>query len=87
MKNGDLLMKKKRCEVVKITNEARVLKQLRMSMKLSMREAGFRIGKSDSYISHLENGRMDIPSGLDLDRLLKIYNCTQKGFFEKVRLY
>ncbi len=80
-------MKKKRCEIVKISDEARVLKELRISCGFSMREAGYQIGKSDSYISHLENGRMDIPEKKQLYRLLNIYNCTHKGFFEKVRLY
>lgn len=80
-------MKKKRCQIVKISNKARVLKQLRIGCGFSMREAGYQIGKSDSYISHLENGRMDIPSSEQLEKLLNLYNCSIKGFFEKVRLY
>jgi transcriptional regulator with XRE-family HTH domain len=85
--NGVHPMKKKRCQIVKISDEARVLKELRIKCGFSMREAGYQIGKSDSYISHLENGRMDIPSGEQLEKLLNLYNCSHKGFFEKVRLY
>ena len=80
-------MKKKRCQIVKISNEARVLKELRIECGFSMREAGYQTGKSDSYISHLENGRMDIPDGEQLEKLLNLYNCSLKGFFEKVRRY
>ncbi len=80
-------MKKKRCHIVKISNEARVLKQLRINSKLSMREAGFRIGKSDSYISHLENGRMDIPAISQLCELLEVYSCSLQDFLEKVEQY
>ncbi len=80
-------MKKKRCEIVKMTNQARVLKELRVKTRISMREAGFQIRKSDAYISHIENGRMDAPHGEDLLRLLSIYNIGPKGFNEKVRVY
>ena len=80
-------MKKKRCQIVKITNQARVLKSLRAESNLSMQEAGFLIGRSDSYISHLENGRMDIPKGEQLEALLNLYNCSHDNFLEKVRLY
>ena len=36
---------------VKLTNKARVLKEMRISKGLSMRQAGELLGKSDSYIS------------------------------------
>ena len=80
-------MKKKRSQIVRMTNEARVLKQLRLSIGISMREAGFQIGKSDTYISHLENGRMDITHGEDFLALLSIYKIELKGFNERVRKY
>lgn len=71
-----------------ITNEARVLKELRIQHGLSMRQAGSLIGRSDSYIAHIETGRMDMPQGCKLDRLLAIYgDIKQKSFFERVRQY
>ncbi len=51
-----------------------------------MKKAGTLMGKSDSYIAHLETGRMDLPSGEKLDRLLMAYGgIKQESFFEKVR--
>lgn len=71
-----------------MTNEARVLKDLRVEAGLSMRKAGALIGKSDSYIAHLETGRMDMPAGESLERLLNIYGgMKSKSFYERVRKY
>ena len=51
-----------------------------------MRKAGALIGLSDSYIAHIETGRMDPPKGAKLDRLLAIYgDIKQKSFYERVR--
>ncbi len=53
-----------------------------------MRKAGELIGLSDSYIAHIETGRMDPPKGGKLDRLLQMYGpIKQKSFYEKVRNY
>lgn len=53
-----------------------------------MRKAGGLLGLSDSYIAHIETGRMDPPQGDKLDRLLAIYGgIKQKSFFERVRNY
>jgi HTH-type transcriptional regulator, competence development regulator len=69
-----------------MTHEARVLKELRLSHGFSMRKAAELIGLSDSYIAHIETGRMDPPTGIKLDRMLKIYgNLKQKTFYEYVR--
>lgn len=78
--------KKRRSSRAIMTNEARVLKELRLSQGFSMRKAAELIGLSDSYIAHIETGRMDSPTGIKLDRLLKIYgNLKQKTFYEYVR--
>lgn len=83
MRNGS-----KRSARVIMTNEARVLRELRIQSGLSMRQAGDLLNRSDSYIAHLETGRMDIPNGEKLDRLLAIYGgIKQKSFFERVRKY
>lgn len=69
-----------------MTNEARVLRELRVQSGLSMRKAGELIGCSDSYISHIENGRTDVPTENNLDKFLKIYgDIKQKSFYERVR--
>ncbi|MBF0299135.1 MAG: helix-turn-helix domain-containing protein [Oligoflexia bacterium] len=70
-----------------MTNEARVLKQLRKDSGLSMRAAGQKIGLSDSYIAHLENGRIDIPRKAEkLERILSIYGGIKvKIFYERAR--
>lgn len=81
-------MRQKRSEQIRITNEARVLRELRQHHGLSMRSAGARIGLSDSYISHVETGRLGPPIGEKLERLLKVYgNIKAKSFYERVRNY
>jgi transcriptional regulator with XRE-family HTH domain len=80
-------MKVKRCKIVKMSTEARVLKTLRTQSKLSMREAGFRIGKSDSYISHVENGRIDLPEGKSLMELLSVYQTPHDDFVKALGVY
>ena len=47
-----------RTDKIIMSNETRVLKQLRTKKGLSMRAAGNLIGRSDSYVSQIENGRM-----------------------------
>lgn len=62
------------------------LKELRLSKGLSMRKLGDLIGKSDSYISHLENGRLNFPEGESLDRILSaLGGIKQKSFYERAR--
>lgn len=68
---------------IKITNQARVLRILRSKQELSMRQAGELCGKSAAYISHIENGRMGVPSGADLERLLQVYGETSVAEFER----
>lgn len=79
-------MKKKRSNRIIMTNEARTLRLMRIESKLSMRKAGELLGKSDTYIAHIENGRMDIPEEEKLDALLNIYGgIKRKTFYEKAR--
>ena len=79
-------MEKKRSARVIMTNEARVLREMRLCMGYSMRKAGELIGLSDSYIAHLETGRLDVPKGEKLDRILNVYGGIKaKSFYEKAR--
>lgn len=78
----------KRSSRIIITNEARVLRALRIERKLSMKEAAKIAGISDSLIAHIETGRIDSPRGPKLDRLLKAYgNISSKAFAERVRRF
>lgn len=73
---------------VLMSNEARVLRDLRIQSGLSMRKAGLLLGCSDSYISHIENGRTDIPKGKKLENFLTIYGGIKpKSFYERVRKF
>lgn len=75
---------KKRTSIRSTTEEGLALKELRLSKKLSMRKLGDLIGKSDSYISHLENGRLDFPEGEPLEKILAAFdNMKPKSFFER----
>ena len=79
--------KNRRSARIIMSNEARVLKQLREESGLSMRADGQKIGLSDSYIAHLENGRIDIPRKVEkLERVLSIYGGIKvKSFYERAR--
>lgn len=67
---------------IKVTNRARVLRIMRAKRGLSMRKAGELCGKSAAYISHIENGRMGVPSGPNLERLLLVYGEPSREEFE-----
>ena len=77
----------KRSARVHFSDEIRVLKKLRHTAKLSMRAAAEKLGLSDSYISHIENGRMDLPKDKRLEELLAIYNSSPSDFNKLVQRY
>ena len=77
-----------------MTNAARVLKEIREERKhkhghrsYSMRAISKRLSRSNAWLSHIENGRADVPSDHRLDALLAIYGMKRKSFNERVRLY
>lgn len=81
-------MRKPRTQNVSITPEARVLRQMRLAQGLTMRQSGLLVNRSDSYISQIENGRMNVPKGERLERLLTAYGGIKvKSFQERVRLF
>lgn len=65
-----------------VTKEGRVLKYLRESRKLSMRNAGRIIGTSDALINHSENGRIDLTPSLIM-KLLNAYGF-QWDYFQRL---
>ncbi len=62
-----------------VTNEAALLKRLRVNRNLSMPAVAKLIGKSVSWISHVENGRMDVTKD-HVQLLVPIYGQTAKSF-------
>ena len=77
-----------RTQKVIISVEARVLRQMRINKGLSMRVAGELIGRSDSYISQIENGRMEVPSDAILEAMVTVYGPIKLASFrERVRLF
>lgn len=75
----------KRTNQIVMTNEARVLKQLRERKGLSMRKAGELMGISGSLISQVENGRENVPKGERLKRLLDTYGIKEATFKNLVK--
>ena len=53
----------------------------------SMRAVAKQLHRSNAWLSHIENGRADVPSDHRLDALLAIYGIKRKSFIERVRLY
>lgn len=81
-------MPDKRSARIIMTNEARVLREMRIAKGLSMRKAGQEIGVSDSYIAHVETGRMAPPRSIKLIRFLDAYGGIKvKSFYDRVRAF
>ncbi len=74
--------KNRRSDVKVMTKEAKVLKFLRESRRLSMRKAGRVIGASDAYVSHCEHGRIDLTPKIIL-KFLNAYGYDQ-DYFKRV---
>lgn len=78
----------KRTSKVLLTNECRVLKQLREEAGLSMHAAGLRLNVSSSMISQIENDRERFPDTARLQPILDAYGGLKvKSFWERVRVY
>jgi len=81
-------LRNKRTARVVMSDDARVLRELRIERGFSMRALGVGMGKSDSYVSQVENGRMDVPSGETLEKYLEaLGGLALKSFHERVRKY
>ncbi len=73
--------KKRRSDTKIMTREARILKVMRESRKLSMRRAGKLLGSSDALVSHAENGRLDLTPQLIM-RIISIYGYSYDEFLK-----
>ena len=78
------MAKTSRTARVILTPEAMVLRQLRERQGLSMRAAGAKLGCSDSYVSQIENGRENVPTGERLMKFLKLYGDTTEKYFKQL---
>ena len=71
--------KQKRSQQKLTTKPARVLRFMRMSKGISMRAAGRLVGLSDSWISHIEQGRMDLDER-KTSRMIEAFGFTRREF-------
>jgi transcriptional regulator with XRE-family HTH domain len=76
-----------RSKKIVLTDEALVLKRLRLGNGLSLQQAASRLGKSHSIIAHIENGRMGVPRGKALDAILEVYGVSLRTFQNYVTTY
>jgi transcriptional regulator with XRE-family HTH domain len=76
-----------RSKQVVLTDEALVLKRLRLGNGLSLHQVASRIGKSHSTIAHIENGRMGAPRGESLEAMLEVYGVSLRTFQNYVASY
>lgn len=72
------MKKPKRSQEKRITRQSKILRFMRMSKRVSMREAGRRNGCSDSAISHYEQGRMEVSE----ERIRQLVQCYGYPFLE-----
>jgi len=68
-----------RTKIKRLTPEANLLKKLREQRKLSLSDVGEAVGKSISWISHVENGRVDVASE-HIKLLIPLYGQTERSF-------
>ncbi len=67
-----------------MTDEARVLKDLRLKHKFSITEAAKKVGVTNSYVCQIEKGRTDPPRGDALLRFLKLYGDIGAKYFDEL---
>lgn len=73
--------KKRRSDTKIMTREATVLRVMRESRKLSMRRAAVLVGVSDTFVNHLENGRIDLKPEI-IHKLLIAYGYSYEDFIK-----
>ncbi len=65
----------------RITLDAKILRHMRISKKISLNEAGKLVHISGSAIAHIENGRMDV-SKARIETLVMAYGYTMTDYFD-----
>lgn len=74
-----MAQKRKRSQEKRITRVAQIVRYMRVSRKISQRDAARLIGVSEQAIGHYENGRMDI-SEARLEQMLRAYGYAREEF-------
>jgi transcriptional regulator with XRE-family HTH domain len=69
------------------TNETKLLRELRIKCDFSIREVARRIEKSETYLRHIENGRLNFPSDYNLKLILEEYGVTYRQYKQKLLKY
>jgi transcriptional regulator with XRE-family HTH domain len=78
-------IKYRRTSEIKLTKEALLLRELRLGAGLSLRETGRRLDCSESFVRHIEKGRLDFPNEDNLRKILFIYNVSLRQFKKKIK--
>jgi len=73
-------IKYRRTSEIKLTNEARLLRKIRLDAGLSIREVGRRLGRSETFLRHIETGRLDVPKDEIVKQILNIYKVSFRQF-------
>ena len=77
-----------RSQKIRLSNEARVLRALRLEHGLSLKRVGTLLSASASTVAHIETGRMNPPKGEALRQFLEVYGgIKEKSFYERVRTF
>ena len=77
-------MKNPRSSRIVMTNENRVLRDLRTKHRMTMMTAAKAIGCSDSFISHVESGRVAAPQGERLMAFLNVYGGISGKYYREL---
>ncbi|MGE4107780.1 MAG: helix-turn-helix domain-containing protein [Bacteriovoracia bacterium] len=72
-------MKTKRTSQANPTLEGKILRFFRKSKSISMRQAGSLIGLSDTFINHIEHGRLDLTE-CRISKIIEAYGFTLEEF-------
>ncbi len=68
-----------------MTNEARVLRRLRLDSGTKIKEVAKEIGKSEAYIRHIEHGRLYVPDKDMVKKVLLVYGATYRIYSAKCK--
>lgn len=74
----------KRSQQKRVTTANKALRYMRQQRRLSMNQAGRLCSITGSAISHLEHGRMDLPTAR-IEAMVRVYGFTMDDFNALVR--
>ena len=78
------MKKEKRHNKIILTPEAMALREIRKEKGHTIKFVAEKIGRSESYLRHIETGRRDFPRRRVLMNILDVYSVTYKVFRHKV---